>query len=92
MNPIVKQILKILGGLLILLLLIVGGVVVYVFARWDKPNDRQAQQMTAPRDSFTVASGEYPLGHRTTSGLFSFGFDITNLILFIPLQLHSNIL
>jgi mono/diheme cytochrome c family protein len=58
-----KRLVKWFGGfaaVVVVLLLVVG---LYVQLRWDSPDARPALQMTAPRDSATVARGEYIFKH-----------------------------
>lgn len=59
MKPWLKLTLKILGSLVALILLLVVGVVVYVQAMWDKPNDRPLREMKASGDPATVSRGEF---------------------------------
>ncbi|MBI3005497.1 MAG: cytochrome c [Ignavibacteriales bacterium] len=54
-----KRVLKMLGwtaaGILVLILLLVG----YVSASWDKPVERRIPAMKAPRDSASIARGQF---------------------------------
>jgi mono/diheme cytochrome c family protein len=50
-----KILLWALAGVVVIVLVFIG----YVQARWDAPSSRVAPQMSAPRDSATVARGEY---------------------------------
>lgn len=53
------RILKWLGILIGILVVLVIGIVVYVQLAWDRPVQREVQQMTAPKDSQAVARGEF---------------------------------
>jgi mono/diheme cytochrome c family protein len=55
----VKRVFRILAGILAALVVIVAAIVVYVQIVWNKPVDRHAPLMSAPRDAATVARGEY---------------------------------
>lgn len=54
-----KRFLKIAGILAGILLLLAVCLVAYVLASWDKRESRPAPTMKAPRDSATIARGEY---------------------------------
>ena len=58
-----KRLLKWLGMAIAVLVAILAIVAVYVELAWNKPDKRLAPQMTAPRDSATVARGEYIFKH-----------------------------
>jgi mono/diheme cytochrome c family protein len=54
-----KRVLKWIVGVVALLLVLLVALGLYVQLTWDKPDSRPAPQMTAPRDSATVARGEH---------------------------------
>ncbi len=59
----VLRILSLVVGVLVILLV---GVVVYVNASWDSPDQRPVPSMTAPHDSVTLAHGEFLFKFTTT--------------------------
>lgn len=55
----VKRILKALGWVVGIAAVLVLGLVAYILFRWDAGITREAPELTAPRDSATIARGEY---------------------------------
>ncbi len=58
-----KRLVKWFGGFAAVVVALLLVVVLYVQFTWDSPDARAALQMTAPRDSATVARGEYIFKH-----------------------------
>jgi mono/diheme cytochrome c family protein len=54
-----KRAFKLLGGLVAVVIVLLVGLVLVVEMTWDRPVNRVAPAMTAPRDSATVARGSY---------------------------------
>jgi mono/diheme cytochrome c family protein len=55
----VKRLLKVVLWIIAAAIVILGCLVVYILAAWDRPFDRRAPELTAPRDSSSIARGEY---------------------------------
>ncbi len=59
MPKLVKLILKILGGVVGLLIILILLLIGFIEMRWDSADSRPAPNLTAPRDSASLARGEY---------------------------------
>jgi mono/diheme cytochrome c family protein len=59
MNPKVGRVLKVFGWILGVVVALVFVVLIYAQMRWDRKYDRKITAFTTPRDSATIARGEY---------------------------------
>ena len=54
-----KRVLKILAWIVGVIVVLIIALGLYINATWDKPSDRPVVQLTASKDSATIARGEF---------------------------------